>query len=128
MSKKLIDELFPGFSERSARGKRNRAKGTDFERRVANAFKAVWPRARRLHGQARDGGEAPDVGGTPFWIECSKGTTSIHAKIAQGIADAERSPSEEYRGLPPLVVSHRKGREPALVTMRLEDFLALFED
>lgn len=126
---KIIDELHPGFSERSDRGRRSRQKGTEFERRVANAFKRVWPDAKRLFGQARDGNEVPDVGGTQFWIECAKGATrAIHDKLRQGIRDSASSPSSEYRGAPVVVVSHHDGVGETMVTMRLEDFLELFKE
>ena len=83
-SAKIIDALLPGFTERSDRGRRNRKKGVEFERSVANAFKPVFPKARRLFGQSREGDEVPDVGGTPFWIECAKGSTNaIHEKLDQ---------------------------------------------
>lgn len=125
-SKKIIDELHPGFTERSDRGRRNRAKGVEFERRVANAFKALYPKARRLFGQSREGDEVPDVGGTPFWIECAKGSTNaIHEKLVQGLAASSTSPSEEYAKRPVVVVSHHAGRQQTMVTMRLDDFLAL---
>ena len=125
-SKKIIDELHPGFTERSDRGRRNRKKGVEFERAVANAFKPVFPKARRLFGQAREGDEMPDVGGTPFWIECAKGATNaIHEKLDQGLAASSTSPSMEYAGKPVVVVSHHGGRRQTMVTMRLEDFIAL---
>lgn len=88
-------------------------------------MKGCWPRARRSFGQAREGNETADVEGTPFWIECAKGTSQqIHAKLAQAI---EASTSKEDSRIP-VVVSHAGGRKPPMVTMRLQDFLDLFKD
>lgn len=129
LKKRIIDEIHPGFSERSERNKRNRGKGTAFERAVAVAFRRVWPDAKRLFGQAREGNEVPDVGGTDFWIECAKGSTrAIHDKLRQGLRDSKSSPSLEYQGRPVVVVSHHGGTQETMVTMRLEDFLELFEE
>src|SRR5690606_6910545 len=50
-------------------GRRSRTKGASFEREVARQLRALWPGARRGIGQARSGGETPDVIQTPFWIE-----------------------------------------------------------
>jgi len=128
LKKRLIDEVHPGFSERSDRGRRSREKGTTFERKVAQALRRIWPEAKRLFGQAREGNEVPDIGGTQFWIECAKGSTrAIHDKLRQGLKDSASSPSQEYRGAPVVVVSHHGGVGETMVTMRLEDFLELFE-
>jgi hypothetical protein len=56
-------------------GKYQRTKGHNFERLVAKMFRRWWPEARRGY-QYRDGAEAPDVVGTPFWVECKN-----HKKI-----------------------------------------------
>ncbi len=123
--KKIVDEIFPGFSERSERGRKSREKGAKFERLVANIFKSDFPRARRMFGQARDGDEVPDVGGTPFWIECTDSGASIGSKLAQGLAASDTSPNEEYRGLSVAVVSHHKRGDRIMITMEVKDFLAL---
>lgn len=126
MKKRMIDEVEPGFSERSDRGRRNRQKGVDFERKIANALKAAFPKAKRLFGQSREGDEVPDVGGTPFWIECAKGSTNaIHDKLRQGLAASASSPSAEYAHAPVLVVSQHGGTGETMVTMRLIDFVDL---
>lgn len=126
MKKRMIDEVEPGFTERSDRGRRNRQKGVEFERKIAKELKAVFPNARRLFGQARDGDEVPDVGGTPFWIECAKGSTNaIHDKLRQGLAASASSPSTEYAHAPVIVVSQHGGMGETMATMRLEDFIEL---
>lgn len=126
--KKIIDELHPQFSERSERGKRNRARGVTFERQIARRLRAIWPRAARSYGQARDGNETPDVTGTPFWIECSKGSTAaIHAKLAQGLEAAATTPHPTLRNQPTIVIAHHGGTKPTTVTMTLDAFLALID-
>lgn len=126
LNKRMIDELHPGFTERSDRGRINRNKGVLFERRIANTFKQIFPKARRMFGQARDGDESPDVGGTPYWIECAKGSTNaIHDKLRQGLAASKTCPQAEYVNKPVVVVSQHGGTGEEMATMRLSDFLDL---
>lgn len=125
-SSTIHDEIFEGFSARSDRGRKSREQGVVFERKVANALKPLFPNARRMSGQSRAGNEVPDVGGTPYWIECSDGATrAIHEKLAQGLVAAGSSPSAEYVGRPVVVVSHHGRRQETMATMRLEDFIRL---
>ena len=92
-------------------------KGKAFERALATLMRSVWPQARRGIGQARAGGEVPDVDGTPFWLEAKRGKRiSIRAAYDQAV--------EASDGRVPVVVS-REDRSPALVTMGLEDWLQL---
>jgi hypothetical protein len=121
-----MDEISPGFSERSDRGKKSRAKGVTFERVISKKLRRVWPDAKRLFGQAREGNENPDVGGTPFWLELGRGgNMSIHKKLEQAIHDSETSPSKEYGGKPPVAIVQHDGLNEVVVSMRLEDFLDL---
>ncbi len=120
------DELFPGFSERSRQGKRNRQKGAEYERDVANAFKKLFPNAKREHGQSRDGGDAPDVSGTPFWIECTKGNASIYDKMEQGIVDARKHARGRKAPLPVIVCSRRGGKSTRhIVSLDRDEFINL---
>lgn len=129
--KSIIDELLPGFSERSRKGRRNRQKGAEYERDVANAFKLVYPEARREHGQTRDGGDAADVEGTPFWIECTKGEASIYDKLEQGMVDSIKGAMREctrtgskVTARPVLVCSQRNGKRTRhIVTMDRDQFI-----
>ncbi len=115
-------------SEASRRGRANRNKGKVFEREVANAFKRVYPGARRGVGQARDGAERPDVIGTPFWIEAGVGSTiKIHDKLRQGHNDAAVSNDEVYAGVPVVVLS-KSVRGEALATMEMEAFIDLLAE
>lgn len=128
-SKKIQDEVFPGFTERSDRGRKNRETGVKFERAIAKKLRVLWPGARREHGQARDGNEVPDVGGTPFWVECSDGATrQIYAKLCQAIEDAKTTPNMIYQGKTPLVISHHKARGLTMVTMTLDDWVRLLRE
>jgi len=98
-------------------GRSSRRKGHDYERALATLMRSVWPEARRGIGQARAGGDVPDVDGTPFWIEAKRGKRiSIRAAYEQAVEAAD--------GRVPVVVS-REDRSPALVTMGLEDWLEL---
>jgi hypothetical protein len=118
----VIDELYPGFSQRSAKARASNRKGKAHERKVSVALRDVYPGARRLHGQAREGSDCPDVGGTPWWIECTDSDASITSKMRQGLRDSAVSESEEYAGAPVVVISHRKGSTLVLVTMELEQW------
>ena len=124
-SKTIQDELNPGFSTRSAKAKTSNAKGKSFEREVANLFKPLFPNAKRSFGQARNGAESPDVVGTPFWIECGKGSTiKIHEKLAQGAHDAMVCPDDAYRDLPVLAVT-KSVRGQVMITMSATTFFDL---
>lgn len=132
----IIDELLPGFSERSERGRRNRRKGAEYERDVANVFKLLFPDARREHGQTRDGGDAADVEGTPFWIECTKGNASIFDKLEQGMVESTREAarkrntlSGKHHARPVLVCSRRNGKRTRhIVSMDRDQFIDLLAD
>lgn len=124
-SKPLIDELYPGFTSRSEQGRKSNARGKEYERDVANALKPLFPKAARLFGQAREGYEVPDVGGTPYWIECAKGSTNaIHDKLKQGLIATDKSDSI-YSGAPVIVFSKHDRSGEHMSTMRREDFLHL---
>lgn len=126
----IIDELLPGFSERSRKGRRNQAKGAEYERDVAKAFRSLgYPNAKREHGQSRDGGDAPDVSGTPFWIECTKGEASIYDKLEQGLQDASTY-ALRFAEIPaPVIVCSRRNgkRTRHIVTMERELFLRIIK-
>lgn len=125
-SRSIMDELEPGFSEKSTRGKTNQAKSKAFERKIAIAFRVVCPKAKRSFGQAREGNEIPDIVGTPFWLECGTGSTiSIQGKLKQALSDAATTPNSDYRDRPPVVVVHNPRTHVVSVTMTIDDFLAL---
>jgi len=97
-------------------GKSQRTKGHDFERKVARILRSIWPDAKRGF-QTRGGtAEAPDIEGTPYWIECKKGKrTNIKAAMRQAAG----------QNLPPVAIT-QDDRQDVLVTMRLADWMALF--
>ena len=97
-------------------GKSQRTKGHSFERKIARILRSIWPDAKRGF-QTRGGtAEAPDIEGTPFWIECKKGKrTNIKAAMRQA----------EGQDLPPVAIT-QDDRQDVLVTMKLEDWMGLF--
>lgn len=76
----------------SSMGKSQRTKGHAFERAIAARLRGVYPHSRRGL-QSRDGSNAPDVDGTPWWIECKKGKApSAYGAIAQADAATDGRP------------------------------------
>lgn len=114
--------------ERSKLGRRSRTKGHNYEREVANLFKELWPEARRGY-QSRGGTkEAPDVDGTPFFIECKKGArTNIKAALEQAYVACHK-PTEAGTVVVdtrfPLAIT-KDDRRRAMATMYLDDFMEL---
>lgn len=106
-------------------GARSRRKGAAYERELANRWRdsGLWPEARRGVGQARSGGEVPDVDGTPFWIEAKcQARPNVYAALEQA--------EEATDGRTPIVVACRRekgapGRAATVVVMRMEAFEAL---
>lgn len=84
----------------------------------------MFETAKRGIGQARSGGEVADVEVPFLWVEAKKHQrVQILAALEQAIA-ASGASSGAYRI--PLVVSREdRGRE--IVTLTLEDFLAIVE-
>lgn len=101
-------------------GRAERRKGHDFERAVAAMLRPVFPGAARGY-QTRGGtGEAPDVDGTPFYIECKK------QRSQPSIANAMTQAADGSDGRVPLAITCKDRQEP-IVSMYLKDFLALCE-
>ena len=68
--------------------KSQRTKGHSFERQTAIAMRAIYPEAKRGL-QSRGGtGEAPDVDGTPWFIECKVGAKPPHRRAWEQARDA----------------------------------------
>lgn len=112
----------------SKRGRSNRTKGHSFEREVAQLFRELWPEAKR--GLQTRGGskEAPDVDGTPFFIEAKRGKkTNIKAALEQAYV-ACHEPTEAGTAVidtrPPLAIC-KDDRRRATATMYLDDFMEL---
>ena len=101
-------------------GKMQRRKGHDFERAIARRLRAEFPHIKAKRGwQSRGGGkEEPDVCFPGLHIECKHGKKpSPRAALAQAIDDAASNAT------PVAVV--KDDRQPAFVTLRLEDWLTL---
>jgi hypothetical protein len=114
-------------AELSRRGRSNRNRGKCFERDVANALKEVYPLARRLYGQSRKGADAPDVGGTPFWVECGTGgTVAIREKLAQALRDSAASEDPRWTNKPAAVFTRSRDGE-RIVSMRQDQFINLLK-
>lgn len=113
----------------SKRGRRSRTKGKVWERAVAAMLRPIFGDDEVKRGwQSRAGNEQCDVEGTPFWIECKCGTTvDMRAAMRQAMRDADCRP--------PVVIAKDERKPPgwrvgdpgapALVVMRLEDWLSL---
>lgn len=99
----------------SERGKRSRRRGHQFERDMARRLKTVFPNARR-GWQFRGGVEAPDIIGTPFWVECKryKSFTAGMLKkwFLRTVDDATRGGSNL-----PVVLIAKEDRKQPTVTM-----------
>ena len=114
--------------EASKRGRANRRRGHSWEREIAIIFRELWPEAKRGY-QARGGTkEAPDVDGTPFFIECKRGKkTNIKAALAQADAACHQvteTGTVKVDTRPPIAIC-KDDRQKATVTMYLEDFMEL---
>jgi hypothetical protein len=116
----------PSKRSRSKIGRRSRAKGKEYERELAEAFRAVFPNARRTLSQSRDSGEAPDIEVPGYWVEGKHHTrVSIRRAYEQAIDELERF----YAGVGsdghprvPIAVTKDNGKE-SLVTLSLVHFL-----
>jgi len=105
------------LDEARKRGKANRIKGHSFERKIAIELREIYPEAKRGY-QARGGtSAAPDVDGTPFFIECKKGKrTNIKAAWKQALDNTD--------GRPPIAIT-KDDNQVTMVTMSLVTFKLL---
>ena len=101
-------------------GAGSRRKGHDFERTLVQQFAKVFGEDKVRRGfQYRDGSDAPDVETPVFWVEAKRGQRT-HAKGAL----AQAREASVGKGLWPIAVC-KDDREPATVTLALDDFLDL---
>jgi hypothetical protein len=86
----------------------------------------LFPDAKRGY-QTRGGTkEAPDVDGTPFYIECKKGKrTNIKAAYRQAESAAMAAHHANRRSIRPPVAITQDDRDVILVTMDLAEWKAL---
>lgn len=103
-------------------GKSSQQKGRRAELELVSVlkgygFESVQP------GEAVSYGTVPDVVGLPgVHIECKR---CEQLRIAEWADQAERDAERFQDGLP--AVFHRKSREPWRITMRLADFMKIYQ-
>ena len=100
---------------------KSQRKGADGERELAELLRDRGYQITR--GGSLSFGERPDLSGLPgVHVEVKRvERLNISEAMTQAVRDAERFQD----GAP--CVFHRRNRQPWLVTMRLEDWLALYE-
>lgn len=103
-------------------GKASQRKGAAGERELAGKLREYGFDIRR--GGSLSFGEVPDLVGLPgVHIECKRvERLNVPEAMQQAITDSERFAD----GIPALF--HRRNRQPWLVTLRLEDFMALYQE
>jgi Holliday junction resolvase len=102
-------------------GKMSRDKGKRFEREIANKFKDWGYPARRSAQFCGNTGEAPDVMGVPgIHIEAKH---QEHMRLYDWMDQAVRN----SKGMNPVVI-HKANAKPVLVTMRFDDWIALYNE
>ncbi len=101
-------------------GNASQRKGADGERELAARLRGYGYEIER--GGSLSFGEVPDLVGLPgIHIECKRvERLNVPEAMQQAIRDAERFQD----GRPALF--HRRNRQPWLVTLRLDDFMALY--
>lgn len=102
-------------------GRGSQRKGADGERELAAVLREYGYDMER--GGSLSFGEVPDLVGLPgVHIECKRvERLNVPAAMQQAVKDSQR-----FRdGIPALF--HRRNRQPWLVTIRLEDFMQLYQ-
>lgn len=102
-------------------GKSSQRKGADGERELAAVLREYGYDMER--GGSLSFGEVPDLVGLPgVHIECKRvERLNVPAAMQQAVNDSQRFKD----GMPALF--HRRNRQPWLVTIRLEDFMQLYQ-
>jgi hypothetical protein len=116
-------------------GRLSRNKGASYERWCANKFREVYPGARRGIGQARNGGDVPDVEGVgAYWVQTKhEKNPHVFNALHQASEDLQRRAIQSHAPSPystPLVIARRNqripgGGAPSVVAMYLQDFIKL---
>lgn len=121
-------------------GRRSKAKGSNYERHVAELVRVVWPRAKRSIGQARFGAEKPDVDGTPVFLEAKHAGKGHRVRIVDGYEQARVALARyiEAGGSPndyafPICVGRvdtgeRGKKRSDLVVLAWDDFRQILQD
>lgn len=102
-------------------GRGSQRKGADGERELAAVLREYGYDMER--GGSLSFGEVPDLVGLPgVHIECKRvERLNVPAAMQQAVKDSQRF----RNGMPALF--HRRNRQPWLVTIRLEDFMQLYQ-
>lgn len=101
-------------------GASQRTKGHNFERRVAADLREIFPEAKRGF-QTRGGtAEAPDVDGTPFYIEAK-----AHKKVNREAAWLQAEDATDGR---PSIAVCKDDRQRPVVVMRLSTAVEVVPD
>ena len=99
----------------------SRQKGARGERELANILKGYgYEDSRRGQQYCGSNGDADVVGLSGIHIECKR-VEKLNLEKAMEQAEHDRKENEKP------VVFHRKDRKPWLVTMKLEDWMELFQ-
>ena len=102
-------------------GRSSQRKGADGERELAALFREYGYPVER--GGSLSFGEVPDLTGLPgVHIECKR---AEQLRVYDWMAQAERDSERFHDGLP--AVFHRRNRQEWLVTMRLRDWLEMYQ-
>ena len=103
-------------------GKSSQRKGAEGERELAEKLREYGYDIKR--GGSLSFGTMPDLSGLPgVHIECKRAERlNVPAAMKQATEDAERFAD----GMPALF--HRRNRQPWLVTLRLDDFMQLYQE
>lgn len=101
--------------------KKSQRKGRDGEKELAEILNQYGYDAKT--GAALNFGAEPDLIGLPdIHIECKR---NEHLNLYTAVEQAERDSQRFQDGLP--CVFHRKNRKPWLVTMRLQDWMQIYQ-
>lgn len=101
-------------------GRASQRKGADGERELAAQLEQYGYTIKR--GGSLSFGEVPDLTGLPgVHIECKR---VERLNVPEAMKQATKDSARFQDGAP--AVFHRRSREPWLVTMRLEDWIALY--
>lgn len=102
-------------------GKTSQRKGRDGERELRDRLKEYGYDVEC--GEPQSFGKVPDLVGLPgIHIECKRvERLNVPEAMQQAVRDSERF----QNGMPALF--HRRNRQPWLVTMRLQDFMRIYQ-
>lgn len=103
--------------------KAQRDKGKRWEQEAARLFREVYGEEVRRGWQARLGSDAPDVDGTPWWIECKVGARPNPIAALHQAQEAQKKSGDTRT---PIAVC-KMDRTAPTVTMSLEDFIQLIQ-